>query len=65
MKDPYLKLQELSSELWNERKGLDWATKTQKHRIINKLDKLIKEIKALDFEKENQILKEINQIDKN
>jgi hypothetical protein len=62
MKDPYLKLQELSSEIWNERKGLDWASQNQKLRILNKLDKLVKEIQSIDFEAENKMLKEIHSI---
>lgn len=52
--NPYLKLQELSNELWNERKGLDWASQNQKHRIFNKMEKIINQIKELDFTTENQ-----------
>lgn len=60
MKDPYLRLQELSSELWNERKALDWTRKGQHERVIKKLEKLINEIKSLDFETENKMLLRLN-----
>jgi hypothetical protein len=63
MKDPYLKLVELSSEIWNERKSIDYTyNKASIKRTLKRLDKLTKELKELDFEKENNTLKEIHSI---
>ena len=54
--DPFLKLTILASELWNERKGLDWASEGSRKRSIEKLEKMVSEIKALDWETEFLIL---------
>ena len=60
MKDPYLELQILSSELWNEKKSLDYSRGGKEiTKIFDKMDKIISKIKELDFEAENIILKEI------
>ncbi|MBU1349489.1 hypothetical protein KJ781_05455 [Patescibacteria group bacterium] len=59
MHDTFLKLEQLSSELWNEKKGLDYANRKQVQQHFIKIEKLIKEIKELDFNAELEFLKEV------
>ena len=58
-KDTFLKLYQLTSELWNERKGLDWSRNDKgRERKINKLEKMVKDIQSLDWDTEFKFLKE-------
>jgi hypothetical protein len=59
MKDPYLELQILSSELWNKKKGLDWTPKGRIENELKKIEKIISQIRLLDFETENKMLREL------
>lgn len=60
MKDPIFELQSLADDLWHEKKGLDWTDRIAgKKRIINKMQKIADQIKALDFDSEIKVLKEI------
>lgn len=56
--DVFVKLADLSSDLWNERKGLDWTNKpNERKRIIKNLEKTISQIKDLKFDEEIMMLK--------
>jgi hypothetical protein len=59
-KDPFLELVQLSSEIWNERKAIYYSAHSQIPRQIQKLRKLLKNLKVIDFETELKSLEEIN-----
>ena len=59
MKDQIFELARLSEELWNERKSLNYIPNNRNKNVFKKLEKLIAEMKALDLEKEIEILKEV------
>lgn len=58
-KDVFLRLEQLSSKLWNERKELDYTKGRQFKSKIVRIEKLISEIKNLDFQTEIEFLKKI------
>ena len=63
MKDPIFDLQSLADDLWHEKKGLEWeSTLYGKKRIFKKMQKIIDQIKALDFDSEIKILKDIHNV---
>lgn len=62
MNDPYLKLYEIAEELWQTKKILQWAHKHEKVKAFTKIDKLISEVRSLDFEQENNKLKEYYEV---
>ena len=61
MKNQILELQNLSSELWNEVKALNYNA-CNKKTTFNRIQKLIFKIKQLDLEGELNLIKEINNI---
>lgn len=59
MKDPFLLIQSIASEAWNEKKGLSYTpNKKEKERIIKRLEKLVQQMRELDFDAEIKFLKE-------
>jgi len=61
--DPFLILSIQVAELWNERKAIEWITKKNKKRQLEKLEKMVAKIKAIDFDEEFKMLKELHGID--
>jgi hypothetical protein len=61
MKDQFLELQILSSEIWGEVKAINHNA-CNKKRAVSKIENLISKIKKLDLESELNLLKEINNI---
>lgn len=61
MKDQFLELQILSSEIWNEVKAINYDA-CNKKRAASKIEKLIFKIKELDLNKELKLIKSINNI---
>lgn len=60
--DPFLKLAQLTDELWNEKKGLSHGSSPKS--TIKRVAKLVKEIRALKLEQELEMLCELYQVDK-
>lgn len=62
-KNPFLELQNLSSELWNTQKGIAWqSTPKAKEQYIKRCEKIIGKIRELDFDKEIEFLRYFNNI---
>jgi len=63
-KDPILKHVQLTEELWNERKGLDYCkqNKGEQKRTIKRMRKLIEQLRSLDLEAEMKLLEGLNRL---
>jgi hypothetical protein len=61
MKDQFLELLNLSSEIWSEVKAINYNA-CNKKRAVSKIENLITKIKKLDLEAELNLIKEINNI---
>jgi hypothetical protein len=60
-KEPFLELVQISSDIWNERKAIQYSASNQLPRQIKKLRKLLKTLQEIDFETELKSLEEIHQ----
>jgi hypothetical protein len=61
MKDQFLELQILSSEIWSEAKAIRHNA-CNKKRAISKIEKLVEKLKKIDFETEIELIKQVNNI---
>ncbi|SFQ55829.1 hypothetical protein [Parafilimonas terrae] len=55
MKNLFLEIHNQVSDIWDERKGLDWTNKThEQQRIINRLENKVKKLRETlnEFDKE-------------
>jgi t-SNARE complex subunit (syntaxin) len=63
MKDQFLELSILSSEIWNEAKAIRYNVANKK-KAISKIEKLIEKVKKLNLDAEIEIIKQVNNITK-
>jgi hypothetical protein len=63
MKDPFVELEIISSEIWSEYKAIKYNSCNKKKAIL-RIEKLIIKIKSLELDREVMLLKELINIDK-
>lgn len=60
MSNPFLQIQHLASEMWNERKGMDHTSDDKsKKRHAKRISKLLSEIKSLKWEQEFDLINDL------
>lgn len=58
-KDPFLLLSQLANDIWNENKGLTYQSHLKPHQkryIIARMKGMVEQVKAIDWEKEFDLL---------
>lgn len=57
--NPFLELAQQTAFLWNEYKALNYTSERNQRKQVEKLKKLVTNLKAIDFTKEFEMLDEI------